>query len=137
MQRPSLTASHKNADSLLVSEKQPLWKTRPLLPLPQFLLLSWMLYNMEYCFGQFESAVTAVFPSSCLLPAYWLQDGAGQIREKKSQNISSQNSSFLSTLFSRKSTTQHRGVPMKKATSIPAMPSTIVSTKNLDEIHKV
>lgn len=29
------------------------------------------------------------------------------------------------------------GVPMKKANSIPAMPSTIVSTEKLDKIHKV
>ena len=49
-----------------------------LLPLPQFLLLSVMLYGMEYSFGQFGSSVVPVSPPSLLPTPSLFMDGGGR-----------------------------------------------------------
>lgn len=57
------TTSHKQTDAQSVSRQQPPWKPKnPLLPLPQFLLLSMVLHGMQFPSGQLGSAFPAVSP---------------------------------------------------------------------------
>jgi len=76
MQRQSLTTSHQQINAQEVSEQQLFWKDNT-----SVLLLSMMLYGMEYTSGPFESAVLSVCnPSVLPTPAYLLW---GQSEKRK------------------------------------------------------
>ena len=70
MQRHTLATSHQQTDAQLVSEQWLFWKD-----FPPVLLLSMMLYGMEYPFGWFGSAVSSVSLPSLLPTPSLLAEG--------------------------------------------------------------
>ena len=50
---------------------------------PQFLVLSMMLYGMEYLFGQFRSAILVAFPPNVLPTPSLIAKGVGRVEERE------------------------------------------------------